>query len=82
MILLKANKEKYHILSENSDRNRLLQLLEDCTTLNEINQEYFVSEEIHDTIIIRDFACKEKGYLYSLIICDGVATKIETVQHG
>jgi hypothetical protein len=80
MVLIKSNPEKYHILAE-GDKKRMLQLLEDVTILNENNNEFKINEEFIDgDVIIYDFACKEKGYLYSLVVCHGVAYHVSELK--
>jgi hypothetical protein len=80
MILLESKVSEYKILSENS-LDKLIEILNELTDLYESKNIFFVNEiRISNTSIVRDFATKEKGYCFSLIISDSLANTTSLAQ--
>ncbi len=73
MVLVEIKKGSFKVLSENSSLSELSDVLTELTTVYEDKEIFFVNEyKSSNTILVRDFATKDKGFYSSLIICDDI----------
>ncbi len=81
MILIKAYKDKQEVLG-NGTMEAVLREIELLTEENERNRIFMVDEvRPSERTIIRSFASESEGYLFDLLICDGVASQIECADY-